>query len=105
MLRRIEKVKSTKRGVLETLRKLDNVAEGHKKEFRRRIKNLRKEIRPVVKALSKDNNERTKEDIDLLMNFFVKIPVFSSLKISNSDLAKGVSMIECLWMPQEKILF
>ena len=58
-----------------------------------------------MKALNKDNNERTKEEIDLLMDYFVKIPVFSKLKISNSDLAKGVSMIECFWLPMEQILF
>ena len=86
-------------------KKLDNVAENHKRDFRRRIINLAPEIRPIIKALSKDHVERSKDEIDLLLNYFCQVPVFSQLKISSIDLLKGVSMIESLFVPKATILF
>ena len=86
-------------------KKLDNVAENHKRDFRMRIKNLAPEIRPIIKALSKDHIERSKEEVDMLLNYFCQVPVFSQLKISSVDLLKGVSMIESLFVPKATILF
>ena len=86
-------------------KKLENVAENRKRDFRQRIKNLAPEIRPIIKALSKDHIERSKEEVDMLLNYFCQVPVFSQLKISSVDLLKGVSMIESLFVPKATILF
>ena len=62
-------------------------------------------MRPVVKSLIKEAVERAKFENDILVDYFIKISVFKHLKISNTDLLKGILMIECLWMPRETVLF
>ena len=40
-----------------------------------------------------------------MFDFFKKIKCFRDLKISNSDLHKGIGSFTCLWMPKHQVLF
>ena len=86
-------------------KKLNNVSEAHCREFQRRIRGLDKEVRPIIKILSKDVTERVRFENDALLDHFIKFQVFKHLKISTTDLLKGISMIDCVWLPRESVLF
>ena len=62
-------------------------------------------MRPVIKALTKDQSDRSKVENDLLLNYFKKLGCFADLKISNSDLLRNIASIECFWLPKHEVLF
>ena len=62
-------------------------------------------MRPVIKALSKDQSDRSKIENDILLNYFKKLNCFADLKISNADLLRNIASIECFWLPKHEVLF
>ena len=54
-------------------KKLNNVSEAHCREFQRRIRGLDKEVRPIIKILSKDVTERVRFENDALLDHFIKL--------------------------------
>ena len=87
------------------IRKLANVSELHTRTFQQRLKNVDKDVRPVVKALLKEPLERMGHEIQTTCEYFSEIRCFKDLKISQHDLIRLVQETKCEFVPKNEVLF
>jgi len=87
------------------LRKQDNVGIENHHVFINRLAKVNAADRPVVKALSKEFVDRSKNENDLLTDYFSQVKAFKGLKTHSADLLKGISTMGCLFLPKHEVLF
>lgn len=62
-------------------------------------------MRHVIKGLNKEPQDRSKADIETLIEYFSGVKAFKDLKISYADFAKIIYAIKCQFVPKHEVLF
>lgn len=62
-------------------------------------------MRPIIKSLNKEQNDRTRLDNDLLIKYFSKVACFQDINMTTGDLLKVIQSMSTIYVPQGEVLF